>query len=87
MLGLFWMQCKRKNLIYSFADSSVIGDKHLLANSGDVCILLKPNECQKFLRQLCFSMHKYAFPSNFFSSSSPSPKSKHRYLQYNTLTR
>lgn len=66
MLVLFWMQCKRKNLIYSFADSSVIGDKHLLANSGDVCILLKPNECQKFLRQLCFSMHKYAFPSNFF---------------------
>lgn len=33
-VGTFWMQCKRKNLIYSFADSSVIGDKHLLANSG-----------------------------------------------------
>lgn len=41
MLVLFWMQCKRKNLIYSFADSSVIGDKHLLANSDDVCILPK----------------------------------------------
>lgn len=85
-VGTFWMQCKRKNLIYSFADSSVIGDKHLLANSGDVCILLKPNECQKFLRQLCFSMHKYTFPSKFFFLS-PSPQSKHRYLQYNMLTR